>query len=139
MRRNRRRKDGIMIECSWIVWNDNHSEDPIKCGYKNIIHHKDFNHSNDDINNLQKMTDSEHKKLHNSGKNHYMYGKNMSKETIKKMSIVQRGNKNHRSRAVIAEYMIFSTGKEAAKVLSVVPSVIICRIRKNKPGYLYLE
>ncbi len=63
----------------------------IKVPKSHCIHHRDGNKENNDISNLQMMSNSEHKTVHNidntygTGK-HPMYGKKHSLETRKKMS-----------------------------------------------------
>ena len=48
------------------IWNKYHPEDP-KIPYDGcVIHHIDGNHNNNNPNNLQKMTNREHSKLHTS-------------------------------------------------------------------------
>lgn len=63
---------------SHIVWNYYHPEDPWEKGY--VIHHKDRNSLNDNIDNLEKLTDSKHKSLHVLGVNNFWYGKDRSGE-----------------------------------------------------------
>lgn len=58
------------------------------------IHHKDFDKTNNNINNLQMLTKSEHNKLHTQGKSNPMYGKKLSDKTKQKISKAKKGNKN---------------------------------------------
>lgn len=129
------------------------------------IHHKDLNKLNDDIDNLERITRSEHAKIHTSGEKNYMFGKKHSEYTKNKMSMSQAGEKNHnygkkfsteirrkislnhadfsganhpRARAVMAEYQIFSTAKAAAIIFSTSSSTIRRRIKNNVPGYFYI-
>ncbi|MFW9899684.1 MAG: NUMOD3 domain-containing DNA-binding protein [Candidatus Thorarchaeota archaeon] len=96
------------------IWNDHHLDDPIIKGDGYDIHHKDFDHGNDDPDNLQKMSHSEHAKLHQKGKiiseetkrkmsnnhadfkkeNNPMYKYIFSKEQIKRKSELVKGEKN---------------------------------------------
>ncbi len=66
------------------IWNDNNPDDPIQKGDGNDIHHKDFNHDNNDPNNLEKMTHSEHVGLHNKNRI-------VSEQTRLKMSKNKKG------------------------------------------------
>ena len=50
-----------------------------------IIHHIDFTTDNL-LNNFKMMTNEDHKKLHNKGENHPMFGKHHSEETKKLIS-----------------------------------------------------
>lgn len=53
---------------SHIIWNKHNPHDKIERGcYKDVIHHKDGNHENNDIDNLQKMGHGEHVILHVKG------------------------------------------------------------------------
>lgn len=67
------------------IWNKYNPDNlmPEK-GY--VIHHKDGNHKNNEIDNLQKMTKSDHFSLHN-------IDKIKSPETREKMSAWQKGKK----------------------------------------------
>ena len=51
--------NGKRIPRSHYTWNLNHPEDPVLPG--EIIHHVDHNYQNDDISNLQKFTDKQHR------------------------------------------------------------------------------
>ena len=68
------------------IWNENNPNDPIILNTGYVIHHKDFNPNNNTIENLQKMTDTEHKKLHTSNGLHPNQGKKFSKELREKLS-----------------------------------------------------
>lgn len=57
------------------------------------IHHIDENKTNNCILNLEAMTESEHHKLHNQGKNNPFYGKHHTEETKKKLSELHKGKK----------------------------------------------
>jgi hypothetical protein len=47
-----------------IIWNTNHPDNPVpEKGY--VIHHKNLNHNDNVIDNLQKITTSQHASLHN--------------------------------------------------------------------------
>ena len=50
------------------------------------IHHKDENKLNNNIDNLELLTESKHLSLHTSGEKHHFYGRHHSQETIKKIS-----------------------------------------------------
>lgn len=58
-----------------LVW-EKHYGKKVPKGY--YIHHKDGNKTNNDINNLQLMSASEHTKLHMSKGNHPNYGKKLT-------------------------------------------------------------
>lgn len=51
-----------------------------------VVHHIDEDIHNNDINNLQVMTVSEHRKYHMKGSKNPMYGRKHSDETRKKLS-----------------------------------------------------
>lgn len=54
---------------SHIIWNRHNPNNKIGKGrYKDVIHHKDENRDNNDIDNLQKMTFGEHASLHHKNK-----------------------------------------------------------------------
>ena len=57
-----------MCDLSHEVWDKHYPNDPILKG--EVIHHKDGDHDNNKKCNLQKMTDSAHKRLHAIGKMH---------------------------------------------------------------------
>lgn len=91
------------------TWNLYHPEDPKIIGDGMCIHHKDLNPSNDNISNLQKMTNSEHARLHAlimtdgtkrkisenhadmSGEKNPMFGKHHTEESNRKNSKSHRG------------------------------------------------
>jgi len=77
-----------------IVWNAYNPNDKIIKGSSFCIHHKDGNRLNDNIKNLEKLTHGGHVSLHKSGNKHHMFGKHHTEGSKKKMSIVQKGNKN---------------------------------------------
>jgi len=131
-----------------VIWDIMHPESPCK---DFDIHHKDSDKTNDNIDNLQRLTRAEHNKLHMTG-NKYWLGKkhtdsskkkislskvNLSDETRKKMSINNTGSKNPAAKAVIINGQIFSTIKEAAYILSISTWCIWYRLKHNKPGYSY--
>lgn len=60
----------------------------IQTGY--CIHHRDGDSWNNDIDNLQLMTQAEHNKLHHTG-NKYSIGRKLSDETKQKMSLSHIG------------------------------------------------
>ena len=70
------------------VWNYYNPNDKIEECDGNIIHHKDKNKSNDNIENLQKMTIGEHNSLHHTGIKH-------SEDAKEKMSKTKIGEKNY--------------------------------------------
>jgi len=74
-----------------------------------------------------------------TGKKSPHFGKHPTEETKLKMSINRTGANNPQARAVKINDKIFSTGKEAAQCLNVSPNTIINRIRRNVPGYSYME
>lgn len=65
-----------------LIYEDNYG--PIPNGYP--IHHIDFDKTNNNIENLQLLTKSQHHSLHTSGKNNPMYGKCYSIEECEKIS-----------------------------------------------------
>lgn len=86
------------------IWNTVYPEDSIIPGDGFCIHHKDKNPENNDIENLKKMTISEHHKLHMLGKNNPMfektgescpnYGKRHTDDTKEKISRSMIGKNN---------------------------------------------
>jgi hypothetical protein len=50
------------IQRSHAIWNETHPDDPVLDGEE--VHHKDRNPGNDAIENLQKMTVSDHHRMH---------------------------------------------------------------------------
>lgn len=94
------------MEKSHRAWNKCHPDDTMpEDGY--VIHHKDENHNNDTPDNLQKMTDSEHKSHHHKGKalsekqiqqisisntgRRPWLGKHHTEESKQRMSVAQKG------------------------------------------------
>jgi|GEM_PF-4760312 len=57
---------GVTCRFSMAVWNANHPDNLV--GPNEVIHHKDRNKLNDEIENLQKMTKAEHARLHRRNK-----------------------------------------------------------------------
>jgi hypothetical protein len=79
------------MDKSWKVWNKYHKDDMIfeeKTGtrgkYKFVIHHINGDHMDNRIENLQKMTHSEHVRLHTKGKSHSEDHRKRQSETMKK-------------------------------------------------------
>ena len=62
------------------------------------IHHVDQDPENNYVDNLKLMTKSKHHSLHNSGINNPMFGKNHSQKTLKKLSNLNKGEKNKQSK-----------------------------------------
>ena len=68
--RLRKEKNGIIyrwhksIRFSWFVWNLYNPNDLMIKGCGKLMHHKDNDTLNDDINNLAKMTRGEHNTTH---------------------------------------------------------------------------
>lgn len=48
------------------VWNDAHPDDKVLIGSGYVVHHKDLDHTNNALENLQKMTKTDHTILHNA-------------------------------------------------------------------------
>ena len=59
-----------------------------------VIHHKDENKLNNCINNLEAMTREEHQSLHNIGEKNPNYGKPLSEEHKKNLSLSLSGSKH---------------------------------------------
>lgn len=74
------------------IWLKYHPDDSILIG--ECIHHINGNHKDNRIINLKKMISSKHLSFHNTGSNHYFYGKKHTEETKKKISKTNSG-KNH--------------------------------------------
>lgn len=74
---------------SHIVWYAHTGHWPIVPD--EVVHHIDGDPSNDSFENLQLMSDFEHRSLHASGENHYMYGKTLSEEHKAKISASRMG------------------------------------------------
>lgn len=76
------------------------------------------------------------------GEKGHNYGKRPPQDVRTKISESLKGryggNKNPMARIVMAEYMIFTTMNQAAKVFGVTNGAIYWRIKKQKPGYFYL-
>jgi len=109
-----------------VLWDLCNPDRPCK-GYD--IHHINGDKLDDRIENLARMTRSEHRRLH---------ALNRSDETKKKISIANSGANHPKAKAVNIQGKIFSTGKEASEFLNVCPATITYRIR-NFPGYSYVE
>ncbi|MBT6048977.1 MAG: hypothetical protein HOG49_19435 [Candidatus Scalindua sp.] len=70
------------------IWNTYNPNDKISSGrYKDVIHHIDGDHDNNEISNLQKMPHGEHTRLHSKDRI-------VSDTTRKKQSRAKIGNKN---------------------------------------------
>lgn len=86
---------------SHFVWNFYHPDNPWKKG--EVIHHKNEDTLDDDINNLEKMTKGNHNIIHKTGSKNPMwgrissknpnYGKKHSEKTKKKISKTMKGRK----------------------------------------------
>ena len=76
-------KEKFYVPISWLVWNRENPYNIITPGDGFIIHHIDGNNNNNCINNLQKMTNSDHTRLHNTGKNHSEKTKNKISKTMR--------------------------------------------------------
>jgi len=129
-----------------VYWDLMNPDQPCK-GFD--IHHINGDKLDDRIENLMRVSHGEHARLHNTGENHYLYGKHPSENTKQKMSESHKGlfsgNKNpmHGKRAtnaryILAEYNLYSSIKEASIVYDVTPAIIRRRIINNKPGYFYI-
>ncbi len=75
------------------TWNKFHPGDLIKKGDGFVIHHKDGNPNNNDISNLEKMLDKDHKKYHSYKYRHPNWGKKFSIDLRKKLSDSHKGQK----------------------------------------------
>lgn len=71
------------------VWFDHHGWLPDWKGKREVIHHKDGDHSNNCIDNLEVITQSEHVRLHNP-----RLGVKATEEERAKLSAAKLGNKN---------------------------------------------
>lgn len=99
----KKRKSIGHVLYSHIVWDENNPDDKWQPGY--VIHHIDGDPLNDNINNLEKMTLSDHSKMHSTGEGNAMYGskrvgelnpffqKKHSEKSLKKMSESHKGTK----------------------------------------------
>lgn len=67
--------DGVQKQYSHYVWWQNTGYWPDWETKREVIHHINLIPLDDRFENLQLMTDSEHKSLHNRGEKHPMYGK----------------------------------------------------------------
>lgn len=76
------------------IWNSHHPDDPIKPGDGCVIHHIDGNHYNDNPSNHRKMTRGNHRSLHMTGEQHFMFGKKHTKAAKDKMSAAKTGTKH---------------------------------------------
>jgi hypothetical protein len=74
------------------IWNEYHPDDPIIPNTGYVIHHIDENPNNNNPDNLQKMTDREHKKHHTNNGKHPNQGKKFSDELRKKLSMSHLGH-----------------------------------------------
>lgn len=87
----------ILTNCSYIfsyfVWNLYNPDNIIIQKTKFIIHHKDKDSLNDNIDNLEKMSNFKHLSLHNKGNNNPSYGRLVSEETREKLSKANTGKK----------------------------------------------
>lgn len=119
------------VDISWYYWNLYHPDDLILPNGFYCIHHTDSNHSNNSKENLQKLTHGEHSSLHHKGIN-YRLGKILTKTTKKKISMAN-------SKPVMANFIIYFSGRNAAKALNVNPETIRYRIKQSKPGYSYIN
>ena len=74
--RFRKEQNGIIyrwhksIRFSWFVWNLYHPDDLMVSGCGKLMHHKNNETLDDDINNLQKMTRGEHNTWHSEKGQH---------------------------------------------------------------------
>lgn len=90
------------------IWNKHHPDDLKLLGDGFVIHHKDENPENNDIENLQKMPRGEHQRLHvlekwaeddhrrkmsecHQGEKNHFYGRTHSDETKQRLSNMKRG------------------------------------------------
>ena len=74
------------------IWNQHHPDDPIQPNTGFVIHHIDGDPNNHCVDNLQKITDIEHKKLHTRDGRHPNQGKKFSKELREKLSAAHKGH-----------------------------------------------
>jgi len=100
---------------AWNVWNSAHPEDPIYPGSRCCIHHKDLNHENNELSNLQKMTVSDHSKLHASlRKKKYSDSENPPITTEEKSRFVLK-NESIEDQNILEQYdLVRSTDAEAS-------------------------
>jgi len=87
------------------IWNWYHPEDLIIIGIGFVIHHVNKNPLDNRIENLQKMTDSEHKKLHAVGINNPAF---KDGRTLDWNKYVEQYRKNH-----IVEKCLYSQSDKA--------------------------
>lgn len=91
------------IDIAWIIWNKYNPDNQIYTGSGYCIHHKNGNHEDNRIENLQKITISEHASLHHKGKY-------ISKETKEKISKSNKGKKH--TKEAIEKIRKASTGRK---------------------------
>ena len=70
------------------IWNEYNPNNPWKPGLDLVIHHKDGNHYNNDISNLELMAKLKHMSLHK-------LGIKLSEETKRKIGEAELGEKHH--------------------------------------------
>ena len=80
------------IRFSHLMWNLYNPDNIIMKKNKNLIHHKDLDSLNDNIENLEKMLHSKHTILHNTG-NTYCLGHKQTLEDRMKKSLAHKGKK----------------------------------------------
>jgi len=79
------------------------------------VHHINKNKSDNNLDNFQLMTNSEHMNLHNSGENHPMYGKNHSEETKKLMREKRIGKHlSEKTKKLMSEKRIGKHGEKSS-------------------------
>jgi hypothetical protein len=107
------------------VWNKFHPDDLIVPGDGCVIHHKDEDPNNNSPDNLQKMTDVEHKKYHTSNGKHPNQGKKFSKELCDKLSKAHLGHKpSEETRVKLRKRKVWNKGLHY--------SIIKCKIENDK-------
>jgi len=81
----------VAIRLHKYIYEKFYGKIPINC----VVHHKDLNRRNNNIENLQLLTLVEHGKLHNIGRKTFL-GRHHTKESKLKISLAHKGIKESR-------------------------------------------
>ena len=61
---SRKRLNGKNVRNAHVIWNEHNPENPIRPGDGCVIHHVDGDKKHDSIENLEKLLDADHRRLH---------------------------------------------------------------------------